>query len=234
MNKIVKDKSILVGDEKLVKKDKWVSYNEINESMNILKHKIFRQTFNKIVREHQPKHNIAFLSLCTSTRPYHLGRKWKQYIKTFSGKVDLIVLSSGGIIPQDYWNSFPFLNYDGKTSPPGFEELYAKLMDERLSKFFKIHHYDYVVANFRPNIRNAVIAQKTLARLKKYGKIKDFVLVPDKEAYEELQKRGFPGGKMYPDLDVKIFEHIENAVNKFVDLSKSNKEQLFVEKLNES
>lgn len=214
MNKIVKDKSILVGDEKLVKKNKWIPLSDMNTDIKILTHKLFDNVFNKIVREHTPKHNTAFISLCTSTRPYQLGRKWKKYVSEFEDKADLIVISSGGVIPQQFWNSYPYLNYDGDSAKSA-NKLYAQKLEKRLLKFFKTHHYDYVVANFRPKLRNTPVIEKVFSKLKKGGQVRDFIIVPTQEEYEDLQSRGFPGGKMYPDLDEKIFENIKKSVEKY-------------------
>ena len=214
MNKTVKDKSILVGDERLVKRKNWISLNEMNTDMKILNHKLFDNIFNKIVREHRPNHKVAFLSLCTSTRPYHRGRKWKKFISEFGDRADLIVVSSGGIIPQNYFCSFPFLNYDGDSAKSA-NLLYAKKLEKRLLKFFKTHQYDYIVANFRPRLRNTPTIKKVCNRLKLKSVIKDFVLVPDEESYQDLQDRGFPGGKMFPDLDEAIFEKIKQKIDYF-------------------
>lgn len=215
MDKIVTDKSILVGDEKLVKKSQWIPLSEMNTDIKILTHKIFDNAFNKIVREHKPKHNVALISLCISTRPYHLGRKWKRYIEEFGDKADLIVTSSGGVIPQEYWNSYPYLNYDGDSAKVA-NKLYAEKMEKRLLKFFKTHSYDYVVVNFRPKLRNTPVATKVFSKLKQQGFVKDYVIVPTQEAYSELQSRGFPGGKMYPDLDEKILGQIRESVEQFL------------------
>lgn len=88
-------------------------------------------------------------------------------------------------------------------------------------KFFKTHRYDYVVINFRPKLRNTPVAAKVFAQLKEEGFIKDYVIVPDQAAYEDLQQRNFPGGKMYPDLDEKIFDSIKNCVENFGDCNVS-------------
>jgi hypothetical protein len=212
MYRIVTDKSILIGDEKLVKREDWIPLSEMNTDIKILTHKMFDDAFDKIVKEHKPKHDVVFLSLCTSTRPYHLGRKWKTYMDEFSGKADLIVTSSGGIIPQAYWNSFPYLNYDGDSAKIA-NKLYAEKMEQRLLKFFKTHKYRYAIANFRPKLRNTPVVTKVFAELKEQGYVEDYIIVPSEQEYLGLQERGFPGGKMYPDLDEKIFEHLRYKVN---------------------
>lgn len=215
MDKIVTDKSILVGDEKLIKKNKWIPLSDMNTDIKILTHKMFDNAFNKIVREHTPKHNVAFISLCTSTRPYQLGRKWKKFVEEFEDKADLIVISSGGVIPQEYWNSYPYLNYDGKFPSKEINVLYNKKMEKRLNKFFKTHRYDYIIANFRPNLRNTPTIKKIMEQFKNGNIINDYIVIPDKESYSKLQERGFPGGKMYPDLDIEIFNELCEAVDNF-------------------
>ena len=214
-DKTIKDKSILVGNTILFSKNKWVPFTEINESLAILNHKIFDQAFNKILKLHTPKYNVAFLSLCTSTRPYYLGRKWKHFKESFGGNSDLIVVSSGGIIPEKFWDSYPFLNYDGHTTPKGFEALYVKKMSNRLTRFFKKHSYDYVIANFRPNLRNAAIADTVLKQLVAKKVIKDYKIIPDEDLYNDVKKRGFPRGKVFPDLDDKVLETLTKEINNF-------------------
>ena len=46
MEKIVTDKSILVGDEKLVKKSQWIPLTEMNTDIKILTHKMFDDAIN--------------------------------------------------------------------------------------------------------------------------------------------------------------------------------------------
>lgn len=214
MFRIVTDKSKLVGLENLVKYDDWIPLEDMNTDMKILQHPLFDNAFKQIVQEHKPQHRVAFLSLCTSTRPYHLGRKWKTYMDRFSGKSDLIVTSSGGVIPKAYWNSYPFLNYDGDSAPSA-NETYVKKLESRLMEFFSTHQYDYIVANFRPKMRNTPVVYKVFNELKEKGVITDFVVLPTEEMYKKLQDKGFPGGKMYPDLDDSILGALEAKIDEW-------------------
>jgi predicted RNA-binding protein len=116
IDKIIKDKSILVGDEKVIKQSKWVPFSEISTSLDVLNHHIFSDAFQNILKTFKTTHKIAFMSMCTSTRPYYLSRKWKEFKNHFDGLMDLIVISNGGIIPEEYWESYPYLNYDGAMS----------------------------------------------------------------------------------------------------------------------
>lgn len=215
IDKIIKDKSILVGDEKVIKKTKWVPFSEISTSLDVLNHHIFSDAFQNILKTFKPTHKIAFMSMCTSTRPYYLSRKWKEFKNYFDGLMDLIVISNGGIIPEEYWESYPYLNYDGVMSGKKDDYLYYDKTSKRLKSFLTKHHYDYIIVNFKPHGRFTKVANDILPQLKELGMIKDFIIIPDKILYTELQNSGFPSGKMFPDLDPRVINQINQHIGKF-------------------
>lgn len=212
--KMVDDKSILVGDELLIPRNKWVAFDEINSTVKILSNPIFETAFAEIVKKHKPKEKVAFISLCTTTRPYQFSRKWGEFKKAFGSMADLIVLSNGGIIPEKFWQSYPYMNYDGPDVAD--QETFNKLTEDRLTRLFSKHKYDYILANFRPNMPNTrYIVDKALSQLKEKGKIKDYLILPTEEQYNKLQEDGFPGGKMFPDLDTDILKSFIDTITKF-------------------
>ena len=93
-----------------------------------------------------------------------------------------------------------------------------------MSRFFKRHLYDYVIANFSPVQRNAEPAKKSLLELKDAGYIKDYILIPDKVTYKEAQcfdktftladkrSQGWVAGDMFPDLHPVIFGKLKEQV----------------------
>ena len=224
------DKTILSGDEQLFRKAEWISPDDLFGENTVLRSPLINSAFRLIIKKHTPRHKIAFLSVCTATRPYSLSKKWKKYIEEFGDKADLIVVSGGGIIPEQYWGSYPFLNYDApeprnmsKSVLDKFgsgaledDDLWKWTLYERLLKFFKAHQYDYVLANFSHKTRARQPATKSLMNLKIEGFIKDFILLPHVSTYNEAKSQGWnQNGKMFPDLHPVIFKelklHIEKA-----------------------
>jgi hypothetical protein len=208
--KKIKDQSILAGDEQLIPKSDWIEFSEMNRESLILndKHGIFNDAFQKILEKHTMNSKILFLSGCTTTRPYNLSKKWKFFIERF-GVADFVVSSNGGIIPQKYFSSFPYLNYNGETTIVG-TPLFQSVLKDRVEKFLNAHPYDYVLANFRPKLRSTPVVKEVLADLKENGTIKDYAVIPDGKLYEKARIDGFIGpngnGAMFPDLHQFILD----------------------------
>ena len=129
----------------------------------------------------------------------------------------MIVVSNGGFIPESFWESWPFLNYEA--GPHEDDILYKKVMYKRMHKFFKTNAYKYVIANFNPRQRNYEPAEQSLRELKEEGYIQDYVLTPSSELYKKAQQDGFRGpngaGDMFPDLHKFILNDIINEVERF-------------------
>ena len=210
-------KSTNKGNEKLIKVDDWVTPEDMNSDEKVLKHPIFEQAFGQILKKWKPRSNVAFLSLCTATRPYSKSMKYQKFAQKFGDHVDFIVVSNGGFIPPDYWSSYPFLTYDSPHDPSGdWDYLYQTTMYNRLLRFFNTFDYEYVIANFRPTLRNHRPARIGLKKLKKMGRINDFVIIPEKELYEKAAADGWRGGNgagaMFPDLHRFILDELISQV----------------------
>ena len=114
------------------------------------------------------------------------------------------------MIPEEFWLSYPYLNYDAGDHED--DVLYKKVQYNRMSRFFKRHLYDYVIANFSPLQRNAEPAEKSLSELKDAGYIKDYILIPDEATYKKAQSQGWIAGDMFPDLQPVIFGRLKEQV----------------------
>jgi len=59
--------------------------------------------------------------------------------------------------------------------------------------------------------------------LKRTGKIKDFIIIPEKELYEKAAADGWRGGNgagaMFPDLHFFILSELDNQVKKWSSYS---------------
>ena len=210
-------KSIPKGDTLLFTKDKWVPQSEMNTEEKILLHPIMHEATERMAEEHKPLQPTAFISLCTASRPFYTSTKWKKFISEFDSKVDLIVASSGGVIPKKYWNSYPFLNYDGLDRND--TELYQYIFFYRLILFFSQNKYKYIIANFRPNLANYEPAHKALKLLKGLGHIEDYSVIPDEKTYDKAKELGFRPphgcGDMFPDLTETILNELRDKIEHY-------------------
>jgi len=93
------------GDERLICRDEWVVAESIQGSPELIFNSpVMNKAQELILDQFTPTHPIAFVSVCTSSRPYSKSPKWKTFKNELSD-VDLIVCSNGGIIPLEYENS---------------------------------------------------------------------------------------------------------------------------------
>lgn len=190
------DKTMLTGYQTLIPVDDWVPYEAMNSEEKVLNHEIFERALMS--------KKVAFFSACTSTRPYGFSKKWSRFIEEFSNYTELIVVSNGGLIPQDYWECFPYLNYNAN-SEPRFRTLYDDILKRRLNIFLGKFPFDYVMAHASPHKKVIKVYHDVLSDLKKTGRIKDYSVTPNIELYEKAQKDGFNSkkngsGMRNPDL----------------------------------
>ena len=204
-------KKVNAGRDLLIPKSKWVPEKEIqgNDEM-VLLHPMMEEAYKQILRMHKPKHKTALVSLCTSSRPYSTSRKWKTFKKLFGDDADLIICSNGGIIPIEFEDCYPYLTYDAHGQKQ-YDKLYCQVVYRRLMAFFALHHYERIVFNFRPGLRNRASALKFKQTYT--GKSEIFIL-PTQEGYRAAQRGGFPKGKMYPDLDDHVLKELAKAIQK--------------------
>ena len=89
---MTKKEKVNKGSTLLIPKKEWVPEKEIqgNDEM-VLTHPVMKKAFNKILQLHEMKHNIAFVSLCTSTRPYSKSLKWKNFKERYGDYADMII-----------------------------------------------------------------------------------------------------------------------------------------------
>lgn len=200
------------GNEKLFKKSEWIDKKFIQgDDALVLKSPLMETAFRKILSLFTPKHKIALVSLCTSSRPYSKSRKWKTYKELFGKHCDLIVCSNGGIIPEEFWESYPYLTYDAHGQKK-FDKMYIYIIYKRLMEFFAKNHYEKIIFNFRPNLRNRISAQQFVKN--NGGGMAKVYILPTVHAFRNAIKRGNVGPfRYYPDLDVDNLKEIEQAIN---------------------
>lgn len=201
------EKQLRQGATLIVPRGSWCELNEIQgKDPDVLRSPTINAAFDRIVAIHKPKHRIALISLCTSTRPYSISRKWGRYCKEFGGIADLIIWSNGGIVPIQYEDQFPFLNYDAHGEDQ-YDDLYVAIGHERLMRFFTAHRYDYLMFNFTHRSRNTRAAVPVLAELRAAGAIQGGAVMPTREQYEQSQRESFwtRGYKMFPELWPTMF-----------------------------
>jgi hypothetical protein len=215
---IDRDKTLPKGDEQLFYKAEWISSDKMDNETKCLSLPLLHEAFKRVVETHKPNQPTAFLSLCTATRPYYHSQKWKKFKESFGNKVDMIVVSNGGMVPEPFWESWPYLNYEA--GPHDQDDLYKEVMYNRMITFFKNKSYKNVIANFNPKQRNYEPAKESLTELKNEGYIEDFVIIPEQELYNEAKDDGFHGspnsaGDMFPDLHKFILDGLIQQVETF-------------------
>jgi len=204
------------GDQKLFKQKEWIDNKELhgNDEL-ILNHSIMVKAQERILDNFKPKNRVAFVSLCTSTRPYSKSRKWKKFITEFKN-VDYIISSNAGVIPLEYENSYPYPIYDAHGEKE-YDDMYIIYTTRNLMRFFIIKSYEYVVFNFRPTLRNSKAGKFAGKYLKEKKHIKDYVVAPNDFIYSKAHKSGFDkiGLRMFPDLHPIILTDLHYYINKF-------------------
>lgn len=206
------NKKINQGKDTLIPRNEWVNESEIQGTDDmVLNHPIMEKAFKNIVESFTPNHKIALVSLCTSTRPYSKSRKWKKFIEEFSDYADMIICSNGGIIPIEYEDCYPYLTYDAHGQAK-YNEMYIKKIYERLMIFFNKHHYDIIVFNFRPTLRNRKSAIKFVENYKGDSKI---YILPTEEAWENMLARWRSSPKSahyFPDIEPEILNELKEVI----------------------
>lgn len=211
-------KLIPAGGDLIIAKQWWPETCEgiHGDDKLILEHPMMEYAFQQVLKLHKPKHKTVLFSLCTATRPYSLSRKWKKYVELFDGKCDMVVCSNGGLIPLEFENQFPYLNYDAKGASK-FNAIYIKKLEERLDLFLRTHSYENVVFNFRHNLRNVVAANTVAPKAQHEGVIRQYAIIPSKETYMQGHAEGFieAGFKMYPELWPTMLDPLIAKVQEF-------------------
>lgn len=198
------------GSEYLLPKEQWTAAENIQgDEIKTLQSPVIEAAFQRILQLHTPKHKIALVSLCTSTRPYSKSRKWKKFIELFGDSADMIICSNGGIIPIEFESCYPYMTYDAHGEGK-WDRQYINTCYRRLNEFFGKFHYDKIVFNFRPNMRNRLAA---LAFQRDYKGSSGIVILPTPEAYKAAQRDGFkPAGMRYPDLSYSVINEIRKEI----------------------
>jgi hypothetical protein len=206
------------GDEELIKKEDWVPEEDISGDLEkILVSQIMNKAQERILDIYKPKNNIAFISLCTATRPYSTGRKWAYFMNEFDN-VDFIVSSGSGIIvPIEYDTSYPFMTYDATHNQKEYDSLYNIFLMQKLVRFFTLKRYEYILFNYRPTLPELKVMIKVGNYLKARGHIKDYVIAPDDRTYKLAQLDGFAdlGLSMYPDLHPIVIRDLHKKIDIF-------------------
>ena len=203
-------KKVNCGSDLLIPRSEWISETEIQGTDElVLRSPLMNKAFNRILELHKPTKRIAFVSLCSSTRPYSKSRKWKKFKEEFEKDCDLIIASNGGIIPIVFENCYPYLTYDAHGTAP-YDKIYIKYLYERLMRFFSVHHYDYIIFDFRPNLRNRISAKMFKRDFKGGSKI---YILPTATGYEMARKNKFkPYGGRYPDLSYEVMSEFSQVI----------------------
>lgn len=174
------------GSEVLFAKNEWCPAKEIQGTdLDVINHPLMKEAFNRTLEAHEVRHTTALLSLCTKTRPYSKGRKWKTLRNRYGEHADLIVTSNGGIVPLQLEGAYPFKTYDAKGERSN-DNAYKVALRQKLSTFFERHRYERLVFLYRPTLRNVDAARHACYALSARGLIKTFAILPSQLLYRSI------------------------------------------------
>jgi hypothetical protein len=130
------------------------------------------------------------------------------------------------MIPMDFEDQFPFLNYDAHGEDQ-FNRQYIEVGIERTEAFFAACRYQYVVFNFRHNMRNRKIVDVVGPRLLARGLIAGYAVLPTLEHYEQARREDFinAGFKMFPELWPCILDPMLAQVRTYAAQARADKGQ---------
>ena len=204
------------GDERLSGRDEWVEAESIQGSAELIFNSpVMNKAQELILDRFTPTHPIAFVSVCTSSRPYSKSPKWKTF-KNELLDVDLIVSSNCGIIPMEYENSYPYMTYDAFHQRE-FDQLFMLYMTRYFIRFFTLKSYDYLVLNSGPTKSHPCRRKSALlaARyLKSHHHIKDFAVCPSLDVYKNAVFRTMRD-KLFPDIHPSVLDEIKNQIEEY-------------------
>lgn len=204
------------GDERLLCRDEWVEAQEIQGSPELIFNSpVLNKAQERILDQFTPSHPIAFVSVCTSSRPYSKSPKWKTF-KNELLDVDLIVSSNGGIIPMEYESSYPYMTYDAFHQRE-FDQLFMLYMTRYFIRFFTLKRYDYLVLNSGPTKSHPYRRKSALlaARyLKAHHHIKDFAVCPSLDVYKNAVFRTMRD-KLFPDIHPSVLDEIKQQIEAY-------------------
>lgn len=180
---------------------------------DMMKSRVLRRAFERILETYKPGHDIALVSICTATRPYSLSRKWTRLLKHFSGKVDFIVQSNAGVIPLEYECCYPYLNYNGPHEDC-YNKQYIETQIQNEKLFFEKFHYRHVVFHFRHKVRDYHIAKEVGPWAVEKGYIGGYTILPTETQYNTGQAEGFvqAGYSMFPELWPTMFDPLVECI----------------------
>lgn len=146
----------------LIPSDEWLEDNEqLAGELNVYNSPLIEKAFNKTIEDFIPSKPNLLITLCTHSRPYYKSPKFEKLINLFGPTTDIIVGSNGGIIPRDYWECYPYLEYDAHREAD-YDALYLQKFKERLEIFMNkfASKYEKIVFLFTPNQRNYPICEE--------------------------------------------------------------------------
>ena len=199
------------GSDLLIPENEWVDPRAVQlDEERLLHHPIMERAFRRVMELHKPKHDIAFISMCTSTRPYSRGVKWRTFKKNYEDKMDLIICSSGGgVVPLEFDDCYPFLTYNVSPKKKN-EDLYLKIINKRLNEFLDKFNYRYVIFNFRPTLSNVKVAKAIKG---KSSKPENIYIYPSPSTYELAKSHKFkPYSVYYSDLSYDVMAELNRIL----------------------
>lgn len=199
------------GSDKLIPENEWIDPRILQlDEERLLRHPLMQRAFEKVMELHRKKHDIAFISMCTSTRPYSRGVKWRTFKEKYGDMMDLIICSSSGVmVPLEFDDCYPFMTYNVDQKKRN-EELYLKIINKRMNEFLDRFNYKYVIFNFRPTLNVVKVAQS----VKRHSNHPENIYIyPSHETYELAKSHKFkPYSIYYSDLSNDVMGELNGII----------------------
>ncbi len=162
-------------------------------TIEALKHphfEVWQDYFSRFYKIPDEKKYALFIP-CSYRKPYDKSKTWKaivEVLKKFKSyrSIHLIVISSPGVIPQEFIHQYPFTSYDW----PEWEETkevqraYLKVTKKRIENYLKTHKKDY--KKFFAYLSPESLSFKALERACRKLEIKLINCFP-KEVYKKVK-----------------------------------------------
>lgn len=153
---------------------------------------------------------FALFIPCSARKPYRRSLTHKLLFRVLSGfpwfkKLHLLVVSSPGVIPYEFHNSYPFNAYDW---PEKFETKeimreYVRITKERVKAYLKAHEYEKVFVFMKPTSESYQAVIEACKDLK--IKVIDCMIKKD---FEEVK------GKTQPEIFKALLPKLKDKLNR--------------------
>jgi len=165
-------KPILPAEQEIIPRKEWDLEGLYGATEKQLLHPHFDRMIEHFARFYTPRHNIAVISLCASTKPYRENPYINWYWEKSKDFADYFIISNPGMIPIEYDNYYPYRYYGWPEyeETPEIKELYLNTIKKRLEIWFNLFYGEYtnIISIIRPGESSDAFYQSNLSSANKH------------------------------------------------------------------